>query len=87
MRQYEDFGVCTKQALVYASHVLGIELSEEEQEKLIEEYQNLRPFPGCAGRPRSHEVERSYLCRVQMASRRRRGRYWSGPAFCPTSKA
>lgn len=45
MRQYEDFGVCTKQALVYASHVLGIELSEEEQEKLIEEYQNLRPFP------------------------------------------
>ncbi len=45
MRQYEDFGVCTKQALVYASHVLGIELSEEEQEKLIEEYENLRPFP------------------------------------------
>ena len=47
MRQYEDFGVCTKQALVYASHVLGIELSEEEQEKLIEEYQNLRPSRTC----------------------------------------
>ncbi|MDQ4043131.1 MAG: haloacid dehalogenase type II [Actinomycetota bacterium] len=45
MRRYEDFGLCTKQALVYASHVLGVELSEEEQEKLIEEYQNLRPFP------------------------------------------
>jgi 2-haloacid dehalogenase len=45
MRRYEDFSVCTKQALVYASHVLGVELSEEEQEKLIEEYQNLRPFP------------------------------------------
>jgi 2-haloacid dehalogenase len=45
MRQYEDFGVCTRQALVYATRVLGIELSEEEQEKLVEEYQNLRPFP------------------------------------------
>jgi 2-haloacid dehalogenase len=45
MRRYEDFGVCTKQALVYTSHVLGVELSEEEQEKLIEEYQTLRPFP------------------------------------------
>lgn len=44
MRRYEDFGVCTKQALVYTSHVLGVELSEEEQEKLIEEYQNLRSF-------------------------------------------
>src|ERR671917_2509443 len=45
MRRYEDFRVCTKQALVYATRYLGIELSEEDQEKLIEEYQNLRPFP------------------------------------------
>lgn len=45
MHRYEDFGVCTKQALVYATRVLGVELSENEQDRLIEEYQNLRPFP------------------------------------------
>lgn len=45
MRQYEDFGVCTRQALVHTASVLGADLSEEEQERLIEEYQNLRPFP------------------------------------------
>ena len=44
MRQYEDFGVCTRQALVHTASVLGADLSEEEQERLIEEYQNLRPF-------------------------------------------
>ena len=45
MHRYKDFGVCTKQALVYATRVLGVELSENEQDRLIEEYQNLRPFP------------------------------------------
>jgi 2-haloacid dehalogenase len=45
MRRYEDFGVCTRQALVHTANVLGVNLSEEEGEKLIEEYQNLRPFP------------------------------------------
>ena len=45
MRRYEDFGVCTRQALVHTANVLGARLSEDEQEKLIEEYQNLRPFP------------------------------------------
>ncbi len=45
MHRYEDFGVCTKKALVYATRVLGVELSEVEQDRLIEEYQNLRPFP------------------------------------------
>ena len=45
MRRYEDFGVCTRQALVFAARALEVELSEEDQEKLIEEYQNLRPFP------------------------------------------
>jgi 2-haloacid dehalogenase len=45
MHRYEDFGVCTKQALVYAARVSGVELSEDEQGRLIEEYQNLRPFP------------------------------------------
>ena len=45
MRKYENFGVCTRQALVFAARALGVELSEEDQERLIEEYQNLRPFP------------------------------------------
>src|SRR5215210_3735748 len=45
MRRYEDFGVCTRQALVHTANVLGVNLSEEEEEKLLEEYQNLRPFP------------------------------------------
>lgn len=45
MRQYEDFDVCTRQALVHAANVLHVSLSEEDRERLIEEYQNLRPFP------------------------------------------
>jgi 2-haloacid dehalogenase len=45
MREYEDFGVCTRQALVLAARALEVQLSEEDQDKLIEEYQNLRPFP------------------------------------------
>ncbi len=45
MRQYEDFGVCTRQALVHTANVLHVSLSEEDRERMIEEYQNLRPFP------------------------------------------
>jgi 2-haloacid dehalogenase len=45
MRRYEDFDVCTRQALVHTANVLGVDLSEEEQGKLIEEYQNLKPLP------------------------------------------
>ncbi len=45
MREYEDFGVCTRQALVFAARALEVNLFEEDREKLIEEYQNLRPFP------------------------------------------
>jgi 2-haloacid dehalogenase len=45
MRRYEDFGVCTRQALVHTASVLDASLSEDDQEKLIEEYQNLSPFP------------------------------------------
>jgi 2-haloacid dehalogenase len=45
MREYEDFDVCTRQALVFAARALEVNLSEEDREKLIEEYQNLRPFP------------------------------------------
>ncbi len=45
MRRYEDFGVCTRQALVHTAGVLGVDLTDEDQERLIEEYQNLQPFP------------------------------------------
>ncbi len=45
MRRYEDFGVCTRQALVFATRSMDVELSENEQEDLLEEYQNLRAFP------------------------------------------
>jgi 2-haloacid dehalogenase len=45
MQKYEDFGVCTRQALVFAARTLEVELSKEDWEKLIEEYQNLGPFP------------------------------------------
>ena len=44
MRQYEDFDVCTHQALVHTANALHVSLSEEDRERLIEEYQNLRPF-------------------------------------------
>lgn len=45
MQNYEPFGVCTKQALVYTMHALNADLSESEQENLIEQYQNLQAFP------------------------------------------
>ncbi len=45
MRRYEDFGVCTRQALVHTAGVLGVDLTDEDQVRLIEEYQNLQPFP------------------------------------------
>ncbi len=45
MRRYEDFGVCTRQALSHTANVLSVGISEKDREKLIEEYQNLRPFP------------------------------------------
>lgn len=48
MRRYEDFGVCTRQSLLFAAKALGVELSEEDQHRLIEEYQNLRAFPDVA---------------------------------------
>ena len=48
MRKYENFGVCTKQALLFAMHTLKVDLSDEEQERLIEEWQNLRALPDVA---------------------------------------
>lgn len=45
MRRYEDFGICTRQALIFAMRSMDIDLSESEQEDLLDEYQNLRAFP------------------------------------------
>ena len=45
MREYADFGVCTRQALDFAALSFGVELSSDGREGLVEEYQNLRPFP------------------------------------------
>lgn len=48
MGRYEDFGVCTQQALEFAARALAVELTGEEKANLIEEYQNLRAFPDVA---------------------------------------
>jgi 2-haloacid dehalogenase len=45
MRKYEDFGVCTRQALVFAMRSLKVDLSAHEQARLIEEYSNLSAYP------------------------------------------
>ncbi|CAN5324262.1 haloacid dehalogenase type II [soil metagenome] len=45
MREYEDFDSCTRRALVFAADALGVKLSEQERDRLIEEYQSLSPFP------------------------------------------
>ena len=45
MREYEDFDACTRQALVFAAGALGVKLSEQERERLIEEYRSLSLFP------------------------------------------
>lgn len=44
MRDYQNFGVCTAQALRYAAEAVGAELSEAEEHRLLDEYQNLRAF-------------------------------------------
>ena len=44
MRSYENFDVCTRQALDYAAQALGAELSDDGRKRLIEEYVSLSPF-------------------------------------------
>lgn len=48
MRRYENFDVCTRQALDYAAEALGAELSDADRERLIEAYVDLSPFPDVA---------------------------------------
>lgn len=44
MRRYEDFSVCTRQALEYACDLLDLPLSEERKAELVELYRRLPPF-------------------------------------------
>lgn len=48
MDAYEDFDVCTRQALTFAARTLNIELSGEDEDNLVAEYQNLQAFPDAA---------------------------------------
>ncbi len=45
MGKYENFDVCSRQALVFAFESFQIGLSTEDRERLIEQYQSLRPYP------------------------------------------
>ncbi|WP_207063106.1 haloacid dehalogenase type II [Motiliproteus sp. SC1-56] len=45
MDLYEDFSVCTAQALDYAQDHCGVSLAAEERQQLLEQYQELAPFP------------------------------------------
>ncbi|MCL6438542.1 MAG: haloacid dehalogenase type II [Rubrobacteraceae bacterium] len=61
MRRYEDFGVCTRQALAFATQSVGLELSREDERNLISAYQSLPAFedalPGLrALRSQGHEM-------------------------------
>lgn len=44
MRDYQSFGVCTAQALRYAAEAVGVELPEDEERRLLDEYQSLGAF-------------------------------------------
>ncbi|WP_293264739.1 haloacid dehalogenase type II [Neptunomonas sp.] len=44
MEQYENFGVCTHQALRYCMMVFNIDLSEKAQQQLLAEFSNLEAF-------------------------------------------
>ncbi len=48
MRRYENFDVCTRQALDHAASILSVELSGDERGRMIEEYGSLSPFADVA---------------------------------------
>jgi len=48
MGKYENFDVCTRQALVFALESLRINLSANDLETLIEKYQHLHTYPDTA---------------------------------------
>jgi len=48
MKRYEDFAVCTAQALEFTSISLAVKLSKDAQDELIKHYQQLEAFPDVA---------------------------------------
>jgi len=44
MRNYENFAVCTREALDYTGSVLGVPLAEEQKSRLLEIYRTLPAF-------------------------------------------
>jgi 2-haloacid dehalogenase len=45
MRDYQDFTVCTRQALAYVNTKHGNPLSEDDQQRLLAQYRKLPAFP------------------------------------------
>lgn len=62
MKLYEDFSVCTRQALVYALDSQGAQLSTQDQNELIEKYQQLNPFPDAVAGLRDLKARGHTLC-------------------------
>ncbi|MFN2456156.1 MAG: haloacid dehalogenase type II [Pyrinomonadaceae bacterium] len=48
MKQYANFGICTKQALLFTQQTLQTNLSAADQQQLLDEYRNLRAFADVA---------------------------------------
>lgn len=44
MQKYENFDVCTEQALAFAANSLKLDLRDDDREKLIDAYRRLPPF-------------------------------------------
>ena len=44
MDKYENFDICTRQALVFVLASLGINLSADDRQTLIAKYQHLHPY-------------------------------------------
>jgi 2-haloacid dehalogenase len=49
MKKYQDFNVCTAQALRYVCEQFGISLSDGEQQGLLEQYLRLPAYPDVPG--------------------------------------
>jgi 2-haloacid dehalogenase len=45
MRDYQNFDVCTRQALEFATRAFGIDLTDGQRAQLLETYQQLELFP------------------------------------------
>ncbi|SRR6266478_85889 len=45
MGKYENFDVCSRQALIFAFERFQIDLSAADRERLLKQYQSLQPYP------------------------------------------